>query len=375
MHYRDTTSQPLIELSGVTKVYKTPAGDFLALKDIDLSFNQGEFTSIIGKSGSGKSTFINMITGIDHPTKGSVCVEGKEIHRMKEGHLASWRGRSLGIIFQFFQLLPTLSILENTMLPMDFCDVYAPSEREKKALSLLKLVGLEDVAHKQPAALSGGQQQIAALARALANDPPILIADEPTGNLDSKTAEHILAIFEELASQGKTILIVTHDPALTQKTNRQILISDGEIINESIAKALHHLPHPQLLKLTHLTSLKEFQREVPLSVDNDGAIGLCIVRNGELEIRQRQASGKEVVIGHIKSGEAISALELEQTGEQNYSLKVSSSSPLNAWWMDPKSFQQWLSQSPEAHHGILRAASERSARHAEHLPWLAEKGN
>lgn len=375
MHTRTTISQPLIELSGVSKVYKTPAGNFLALKDIDLSFGQGEFTSIIGKSGSGKSTFINMITGIDHPTKGSVRVEGKEIHRMKEGHLASWRGRSLGIVFQFFQLLPTLSILENTMLPMDFCNVYAPSEREEKARSLLKLVGLEDVAHKQPAALSGGQQQIAALARALANEPPILIADEPTGNLDSRTAERVLAIFEELASQGKTILIVTHDPALTQKTSRQILISDGEIINESIAKALHHLSHPQLLKLTHLASPKEFLPEVPLSVDNDGAIGLCIIQNGELEIRQLQVSGEEVVIGHIKSGEAISALELEQNREQIFSLRVSSSSPVCALWLDPEPFQQWLSNSPEARHGILRAASERSIRHAEHLPWLAEKGN
>ena len=209
---------PLIELREVVKTFKTTAGDFQALKGINLTFEQGEFTSIMGKSGSGKSTLINMITGIDHPTAGSVRVGEAEIHRMSQGKMAEWRGRTLGIVFQFFQLLPTLSVLENTMLPMDYCNMYAPAEREGRAMELLKLMGLEGEADKLPLALSGGQQQIAAIARSLANDPPIIVADEPTGNLDSRTAEHVLAIFGELADQGKTILIVTHDPALGRRS-------------------------------------------------------------------------------------------------------------------------------------------------------------
>ena len=189
---------PLIELREVVKTFKTTAGDFQALKGINLTFEQGEFTSIMGKSGSGKSTLINMITGIDHPTAGSVRVGEAEIHRMSQGKMAEWRGRTLGIVFQFFQLLPTLSVLENTMLPMDYCNMYAPAEREGRAMELLKLMGLEGEADKLPLALSGGQQQIAAIARSLANDPAIIMADEPTGNLDSRTAEHVLAIFGEL---------------------------------------------------------------------------------------------------------------------------------------------------------------------------------
>jgi putative ABC transport system ATP-binding protein len=367
-----TLTTPLIELTNVSKVYKTAAGDFTALKDIDLSFRQGEFTSIIGKSGSGKSTLINMITGIDHPTKGAVRVDGTEIHRMKEGRLASWRGRSMGIIFQFFQLLPTLSILENTMLPMDFCDVYSQSEREMKALSLLKLVGLEEVAHKQPAALGGGQQQTAALARALANDPPILIADEPTGNLDSKTAVRILAIFEELAARGKTILIVTHDPEITQKSSRQILISDGEIINEDIARALHFLPHPLLLKLTHLTTPREYMPGASLGLEKEHEAGLWIIQDGKLVIKQREACGFESVIGTIKPGEAISGLELNLGWENQFSLQAGDSK-VSTLSLDAQRFQQLIGENPDVRQGILKAALERSARHSEALPWFVEQ--
>lgn len=221
---------PLIEMKDIVKVYKTGAGDFPALKDITVCFYQGEFVSVVGKSGSGKSTLANMITGIDHPTAGSVRINGTFVHNLNESRMSAWRGRNLGIVFQFFQLLPMLTLLENVMLPMDFCNVYDPAEREEHAMDLLALVGLKDVADHLPAAVSGGQQQSAAVARALANDPPIIIADEPTGNLDSRSADSVFQIFIDLARQGKTILMVTHDQALAQRTDRVLLLADGELV-------------------------------------------------------------------------------------------------------------------------------------------------
>ncbi len=222
-------SQALIQLKDVHKVYKTAAGEFLALGGINLQVDSGEFVAIIGKSGSGKTTLINMITGIDRPTQGEVIVDGTVIHNLKEGQLARWRGRSLGVIFQFFQLLPTLTAIENVMIPMDFCNVYNKKERPERALHLLDQVGLVDQAYKIPSTLSGGQQQRVAIARALANDPPLLLADEPTGNLDSKTAESVFSLFEDFVSQGKTIVMVTHDNDLARRVSRDLIVSDGLI--------------------------------------------------------------------------------------------------------------------------------------------------
>src|SRR5262249_39729929 len=201
----------LIGLRDVLKVYERAAGWVTALKRIDLEIGRGEFVAIIGKSGSGKSTLLNMITGIDRPTSGQVLVGDTAVHTLSEGQMAIWRGRDLGIVFQFFQLLPALSIVENVMLPMDFCGMYTSRERRERAMALPEQVGMAQNAHKLPSAVSGGQQQRAALARALANDPPILVADEPTGNLDSKTAESVFRMFEQLVEAGKTILMVTHD--------------------------------------------------------------------------------------------------------------------------------------------------------------------
>jgi putative ABC transport system ATP-binding protein len=223
----------LIELRQVTKTYHGEAGDFPALKEIDLKVNTGEFVAVIGKSGSGKSTLINMITGIDRPTSGQVLVGDANVHTLNEGQLAVWRGRHIGIIFQFFQLLPTLTVLENVMLPMDFCGVHPPSERRECAVCLLEQVEMQDHAHKLPSAISGGQQQRVAIARALANDPPIVVADEPTGNLDSKTAESVFQLFEALVEQGKTILVVTHDTDLAKRVTRTVTLADGEIAEAS----------------------------------------------------------------------------------------------------------------------------------------------
>jgi putative ABC transport system ATP-binding protein len=222
--------QPAVDLRGVTKVYENAAGKFTALKSIDLQLGYGQFISIVGKSGCGKSTLLNMITGIDHPSVGEVRVGGEHIYKMSESQRALWRGRNLGVVFQFFQLLPTLTLLENTLLPMDYCKAYPFHERPARAMELLRLVGLEEQAHIFPTEVSSGQQQCAAIARALATDPKIIVADEPTGNLDSRSADHVLNLFERLVAQGKTILIVTHDASITKRTDQTILLSDGEII-------------------------------------------------------------------------------------------------------------------------------------------------
>jgi putative ABC transport system ATP-binding protein len=237
--HEQPSSDGLIELRHVVKTYETAAGDFPALRGIDLRIDAGEFVAVVGKSGSGKSTLLNMIAGIDHPTEGEVIVEGTAIHGMSEGALAVWRGRHLGIVFQFFQLLPTLTVVENVMLPMDFGNVYPPGERYDHAMALLKRVDMTEHADKLPSAVSGGQQQRVAIARALANDPPILLADEPTGNLDTKTAEDVFFLFEELVAEGKTILIVTHDLDLAHRVSRIIEIQDGTITRE---EHNHHQP-------------------------------------------------------------------------------------------------------------------------------------
>jgi putative ABC transport system ATP-binding protein len=228
-----STSSPLIDLNGVTKAYKTDAGLFLALKGIDLHINAGEFVAIVGKSGSGKTTLINMITGLDRPTDGEILVDGEKVEKLGENQLAIWRGRTIGVVFQFFQLLPTLTAIENVMLPMDFCATPAFTERRGRAMELLRLMEIEDQANKLPSKLSGGQQQRVAIARALATDPPILAADEPTGNLDSKTAAAVFALFERLTSLGKTILMVTHDPDLSRRASRQLHIADGAIVTDT----------------------------------------------------------------------------------------------------------------------------------------------
>ena len=220
----------IIQLRRLVKTYSTTAGDFPALKGISTSFYGGEFVAVMGKSGSGKSTLLNMITGIDTPTSGTVVIGGTRVHELSESAMARWRGRNLGIVFQFYQLLPMLSLLENTMLPMDFCDSHAPGERPARAMALLELVGLGKVADKMPAAVSGGEQQRAAMARALANDPPIVVADEPTGNLDTRSADSVMKIFESLVQQGKTVLMVTHEASLSKRASRVLMLSDGKIV-------------------------------------------------------------------------------------------------------------------------------------------------
>ena len=226
-------ARPIIELNGVTKAYPVGAGQFLALKGIDLQVSAGEFVAVVGKSGSGKSTLINVLTGIDTPTAGEVLVAATPVHALNQEQLAVWRGRNVGIVFQFFQLLPTLTVAENIALPMDFCQTYPARARRPRALALLEKVGIAEQADKLPADLSGGQQQRAAIARALANDPPLLVADEPTGNLDSHTAEAVMQLFAELAAEGKTVVMVTHERDLSRYFTRAILLADGVIVPQA----------------------------------------------------------------------------------------------------------------------------------------------
>ncbi len=223
----------LIDLRGVTKAYQTAAGDFIALKDVDLQIEAGQFVAVVGKSGSGKSTLLNMLTGIDRPTAGGVVINGTDANSLDEDEIAEWRGRNIGVVFQFFQLMPTLTVVENVMLPMDFCNVYAPRERRKQAMHLLERVDIAEQADKFPAALSGGQQQRVAIARALANNPPILVADEPTGNLDSQTADDILTLFQQLSADGKTVVMVTHERDVAAWVSGVVTLADGRIVKST----------------------------------------------------------------------------------------------------------------------------------------------
>jgi len=232
--HRGRDQEPLIRLRQVFKIYHTGGIEFIALDGIDVDLYAGEFIGVVGRSGSGKSTLVNMITGIDRPSAGTVSVGETVISGLGESSMARWRCRNLGIVFQFYQLLPTLTLIENVMLPMDLAGDLTFLEREKRAMELLAAVGIDDAADELPDTVSGGQQQSAAVARALANDPPVLIADEPTGNLDARSAERVFALFEQLAAGGKTVIVVTHDMDLASRTGRILSLDDGHLVRPSL---------------------------------------------------------------------------------------------------------------------------------------------
>jgi putative ABC transport system ATP-binding protein len=224
-----TQFQKIVDLKNITKTFELTGQKVPVLKGISLSLNYGEFAAIVGPSGNGKSTLLNMMTGVDRPSSGEVIVNHQNLKDLSEDQLSGWRGKNLGIVFQFFQLLPALSLLQNVILPMDFVRQYSPKERRERAEFLLNMVGLEDQMHKLPGLVSGGQQQRAAIARALANDPPLIVADEPTGNLDVKTSEDVFGLFLDLSNQGKTVVMVTHNEDLACRANRRIEVINGLI--------------------------------------------------------------------------------------------------------------------------------------------------
>ena len=224
-------NEPIIKLRQVVKKYRGQVSSVTALKGIDLQIGGGEFVAVMGKSGSGKTTLVNMITGIDRSTSGAIEVAGASVHQLYVEKAAEWRGRTVGIIFQSFQLLPTLTVLQNVTLPMDFAGKYSLRQRRERGLALLEQVDIAGHAHKLPSAISGGQQQRVAIARAMANDPPILVADEPTGSLDSVTSNAVMRVFEELIGQGKTVVVMTHDKDLARQAGRIVKLADGEILD------------------------------------------------------------------------------------------------------------------------------------------------
>jgi ABC-type lipoprotein export system ATPase subunit len=355
-----TAAPSFIELRGVHKMYRTAAGDFPALCGIDLAFDRGEFTAIMGKSGSGKSTLINMITGIDHPTSGSVRIGEIELYRMPEGKIAEWRGRNMGIVFQFFQLLPTLTVLENILLPMDYCNVYEPAQRVDRALAWMERVGLEGMADKLPAALSGGQQQIAAIARALANDPPILLADEPTGNLDSRSANLVLDLFERLSAEGKTILLVTHDPTLVRRARRRIILSDGELVHEAIGRALPMLPHSQLLRLTKLAVPRGFDADAVIARQGGLDNGLIIILSGSVQVQRGRIGREPEVIAALGPGDYVSEMDMLALPPLRLSLRALDT--VDTLCIPLAAFGEFLDTHP-ASEKILREAAARKIRH------------
>ena len=356
---------PAIMMRQVVKTFYNAAGEFKVLKGIDLSLCQGEFVAIVGKSGSGKSTLLNMITAIDRPTSGDVIVAGVDIHHMGESQRALFRGRNVGIVFQFFQLLPTLSLLENVMLPMDYCKVYAPEERPAKAMALLEMVGLEAQAHKLPAAVSTGQQQSAAIARALATDPPIIVADEPTGNLDTRSADRIISLFDTLVCQGKTIAMVTHDPSLTSRVDRTVLITDGELVNETVVSALPLLSHRQMLHVS-----KHLQRvEVPaggqiLRVGEHLAY-LHIIESGKVDITLQSPDCPEAILAQLGQADYFGEIELISGGAAVASVRASQDGPVSLLTLPHQDFVQMLRESPmteEALNKVVQARIENNRR-------------
>jgi putative ABC transport system ATP-binding protein len=355
---RGNNSTPLIEMRDIVKIFKTGAGDFTALNGVNVCFFEGEFVSVVGKSGSGKSTLVNMLTGIDHPTSGSVQVGEHFIHQLSEGQMSTWRGSNLGIIFQFFQLLPMLSILENIMLPMDFAKVIPFQDREDRAMHLLELVGLQDYAHDLPAEVSGGQQQSAAIARALANDPPLIIADEPTGNLDSRSADKVFEIFDDLAQQGKTIIMVTHDRSLAERTNRMMLLSDGELVNNWIANAFPALPHSRLLWLTHLMERQTFEQGQPIPLPDKSPVALYLFTSGPVEFVTRNGFfGKHKV--RLDQGEYLSLPDVQNFSPDVLGLRSVNDEKIETLVLHQDAFNNWMSEDQKDQNILSSAALNR----------------
>jgi ABC-type lipoprotein export system ATPase subunit len=359
------TQKPIIELRDVQKSYKSAAGDFLALKGIDLQIGAGEFVSVIGKSGSGKSTLLNMVTGIDRPTAGEVLVNGTAVHKLDENQLAGWRGDNLGIIFQFFQLLPALSLMQNVILPMDLAGKYKPKERRERAEHLLEIVELADQKHKLPSMVSGGQQQRAAMARALANDPPIIIADEPTGNLDSKTAAKVFNLFNTLVEQGKTIIIVTHDSSLARRANRTALITDGEIVNEFVAKALPTMTHEQLLSATHKVAPRKYEPGAIILTEGKDNDKFYIVSKGIVEVVLPRPNQSDVVLLQLGPGKYFGEIAFFHGEKSRASVRAAESNPVEVLTMDYVTLNAMLSESEPTREALHQAADRHEQENVE----------
>ena len=359
-----TSADAMIDMHGIVKTFKNAAGEFTVLKGVDLTINRGEFVSIVGKSGSGKSTLLNMITGIDHPSDGRVVIGGTDIYsNVTESQRSKWRGRNLGIVFQFFQLLPMLTLLENVMLSMDFADMYDFDERPARAMEMLKLVGLEQFANKLPVLVSTGQQQLAAIARALACDPPLLVADEPTGNLDTKSANTIIDLFEELARRGKTVVMVTHDPSLTSRTTRNIIIADGELINETVAKSLPWLRHRHMMEFTKIATTQIFPAKATIMSRDEHVENFFMIHKGEVEVVLQDRKQTETIISRLKPGEFFGEVELLRGGKSIANVRASAEGPVELLTIKRVDFKRVMDQSPITAEAIGKIVQQKVDAH------------
>jgi ABC-type lipoprotein export system ATPase subunit len=353
--------EELITVKQVVKNFDTAAGKFTALKGVDLRVDGGEFVAVIGKSGSGKSTLINMIAGIDRPTSGEVLAGETAVHKLNEGQMAVWRGKNLGIVFQFFQLLPTLTLAENIMLPMDFCNAYKPGERRKRAMQLLEQMAMAEHADKLPSALSGGQQQRVAIARALANDPPILLADEPTGNLDSKTADSVFKLFEDLVKRGKTILMVTHDKDLSKRVTRSVQIVDGEIIEQQLALTFPALSQAQLVALTHKVEPDKYKPGEIILQQGTPVQSFHVINKGLVEIIITEASGEQRVVTTLKNSDYFGEIELMEGGTSVATVRAAGDSIVELLRFGRDAFREMVEGSAELKASITRVMRARLA--------------
>lgn len=359
-----TSADAMIDMHGIVKTFKSAAGEFTALKGIDLTINQGEFVSIVGKSGSGKSTLLNMITGIDHPTSGQMIIDGTDIYtNVSESQRSKWRGRNLGIVFQFFQLMPMLTLLENVMLPMDYAELYDFDERPKRAMEMLKLVGLEEFANKLPVLVSTGQQQLAAIARALACDPPLLVADEPTGNLDTKAANIIIDLFEELAQSGKTVVMVTHDPSLTARTTRNIIIADGELINETVAKSLPWLRHRHMMEFSKIAETQTYPARTTIISRDEHVENFFMIHKGEVEVVLQDRKQNETIISRLAPGEFFGEIELLKGGKSIANVRAGAEGPVELLTIKREDFKRVMDQSPITAEAVGKIVQERLEAH------------
>lgn len=352
--------ESIIQMNQVVKTFKNAAGEFTVLKGLDLNIYPGQFVSIVGKSGSGKSTLLNMITGIDHPTSGQVVINGTDIYeRMSESQRALWRGKNMGIVFQFFQLLPMLTLLENVMLPMDYVGMYGFDERPQRAMELLELVGLQDFANKLPLAVSTGQQQGTAIARAMATDPPLIVADEPTGNLDTRAAEQIIDLFEELVSRGKTIVMVTHDPSLTMRTQRNVTISDGELIDETVARALPLLTHPQMLNVTKQIERQIYEPGEAIILHDHQVESFFMVERGAVEVvlQRRKKAGQ--ILARLEAGDFFGEVSLLKGGRAIASVRAAEDSPVELIAQPRDQFLQMIKESPLTEEALCKIVQQR----------------
>jgi ABC-type lipoprotein export system ATPase subunit len=346
--------EEMIQLKKVVKTFHNAAGEFTVLKGVDLDLRRGEFVAIVGKSGSGKSTLLNMVTGIDHPSGGEVIVNGVNIYKMNESQRALWRGKNLGIVFQFFQLLPMLTLLENVMLPMDYVGMYDFEARPKRAMELLEMVGLGDQAHMLPVAVSTGQQQSAAIARALATDPPIIAADEPTGNLDSRSADVIIRLFDHLVRSGKTIAMVTHDPSLTERTSRTIIISDGELIDETVARCLPLLTHRQMLAVTRQLERLAYQPKETILVQDQHVDYFFMIVSGVVDVVLQGSRRRDITVTRLGPGQFFGEIELLRGGKSIASIRAAPQGPVELVALHRKPFIELLRESPLTEEALAR---------------------